>query len=326
MDKYRLSNDTRTFHFQQDDARSTVMLRQIIALRDFADVARGSAGGWVENERALSQAGRCWIYDPNSAVFDGGRVDGDARITQTCLIRGSARVGGSAWIDNAEISHGAIICDNVTVQNSRVHGACCLSGDACILDNSDIIATLGMTSDGSLALQIYDRACVSRSRVVHQAQIYGDAVVDNAFIEHRAEIFDFARLEGNDENNVWVCDCAKVFGRARIVAGRGVDAIPTLRYSAQVSEDAIVEGNCVLKHHVTVAGHARLRGGPLLLDDRVRVDGHAQIGGDVVIAHEVDIGGGAVIDAFDGEKIALYGRKVLAGSERIIRTPLPGSR
>ena len=325
MDKYRLSEDARAFHLQQDGVRRTVMLYQIIALRDFADVACGSAGGWVEDQRALSQRGNCWIYDANSAVFDDARVDGDARITQTCLISGGARVSGSAWIDGAEISHGAIIGDNVTVRNSRVRGPCRLADHAQILDQCDIIALAGMTADLSLPLQIYDRARVSRSRVVHQAQIYGDAVVNNAFIEHRAEIFDLARLEGNEVNNVWVCDCAKVFGRARIVAGHESDAIPTLRYSTQVSGDAVVEGNCVLKHHVAVAGNARLRGGPLLLDDRVRVSGDALIGGDVVICQEVNIGGEAVIEAFGDEQIALRGPRVVSGRERITRTPLPGS-
>ncbi|QUJ00268.1 hypothetical protein KCP73_25950 [Salmonella enterica subsp. enterica] len=31
------------------------------------------------------------------------------------------------------------------------------------------------------------------------------------------------------------------------------DAIPTLRYSSQVAEHALIEGNCVLKH-IVVAG------------------------------------------------------------------------
>ncbi|STM58323.1 putative transferase [Escherichia coli] len=83
--------------------------------------------------------------------------------------------------------------------------------------------------------------------LVHQAQIYGDAVVRYAFIEHRAEVFDFASIEGNEENNVWLCDCAKVYGHAQVKAGIEEDAIPTIHYSSQVAEYAIVKGNCVLK-------------------------------------------------------------------------------
>lgn len=124
-------------------------------------------------------------------------------------------------------------------------------------------------------LQIFDNATVSQSRVVHQAQIYGDAMVNFAFIEHRAEVFDNALIEGNDLNNVWVCDCAKVYGNAKLIAGTEEDAIPTLRYSSQVAENAVVEGNCVIKHHVLIGGQAWLRGGPILIDDRVVIQGRA---------------------------------------------------
>jgi hypothetical protein len=105
----------------------------------------------------------------------------------------------------------------------------------------------------------------------------------------------------------------------------GEDEIPTLRYSSQVAENAVVEGNCVLKHHVLIGGHAWLRGGPLLLDDKILIEGHARISGDVVIEHRVEISGNAVIEAYDGDTIHLRGRKVVNGDERITRTPLLGS-
>ena len=325
MNKYRLGDAARVLPLREHEGGGNVTLRQLIALRDFADVAAGTPGGWVEDESVLSQAGLCWIYDENSAAYDGARVSGDARITRLCTLSGGASIGDRAWIDGAIISHGAQVSDNVTIQNSRVRGECRLFGDARILHDSEIIAASGMTPDASLRLQIYDRATVSRSRVVHQAQIYGDAIVENAFIEHRAEVFDFAVLKGNEENNVWVCDCAKVYGRARVLAGLEEDAIPTLRYSAQAAEDALIEGNCVLKHHVKVGGRARLCGGPILLDDHVLITGQAVVRGDVVIEHQVEICGSAAVEAFDGDKITVRGRRVINGEERITRTPLLGS-
>ena len=81
-----------------------------------------------------------------------------------------------------------------------------------MLHNSVVIAAKGLTPDHEQILKIYDKATVSQSRIVHQAQIYGEAMVNYAFVEHRAEVFDSAILEGNDLNNVWVCDCAKVYG------------------------------------------------------------------------------------------------------------------
>lgn len=48
MNKYRLSDESRTFSYQIGGEKKTVALRQIIALRDFNDVKAGSHGGWVD--------------------------------------------------------------------------------------------------------------------------------------------------------------------------------------------------------------------------------------------------------------------------------------
>lgn len=158
----------------------------------------------------------------------------------------------------------------------------------------------------------------------HQAQIYGDAVVRYAFIEHRAEVFDFASVEGNEENNVWLCDCAKVYGHAQVKAGIEEDAIPTIHYSSQVAEYAIVEGNCVLKHHVLIGGNAVVRGGPILLDEHVVIQGESRITGAVIIENHVELTDHAVVEAFDGDTIHVRGPKVINGEERITRTLLAG--
>jgi len=325
MDKYRLSDTARVFHYQAEGEKKSVSLRQIIALRDFNDVAAGTPGGWVDEENVLDQQGNCWIYDENSMVFLGSRVRNNACVTRQSIICHDVTVRDNAWVDGCEISDGAQLSDNVTVQASTVRGVCRLRGAARILSDSLIVAARGLTPDPEQILQIYDRATVSHSRVVHQAQIYGDAIVNYAFIEHRAEVFDAALLEGNAQNDVWVCDCAKVYGHARIIAGTGDDAIPTLRYSSQVAEHAVVEGNCILKHHVLVGGHARLRGGPLQLDENVVIQGNARIDGDVLIAHHIEITGDAVVEALDGEAILLRGPKVINDAQHITRTPLVGS-
>ena len=270
MTKYRLGDEPRAFSYQDNGNKKSVLLRQIIALIDFNDVKAGTLGGWIDDESVLSQSGDCWIYDENALAFSGATISGNARITQASVVRDGAQIGDAAWIDRAEISHNAQIRDNVTIRDSVVRGECLLCGDARVVCDSEIIAAKGLTRENDQLLQIYDRATVSNSRVVHQVQIYGDAMINYAFIEHRAEVFDFARVEGNEENNVWICDCAKVYGHARVIAGTDEDAIPTLRYSSQVAEHAEVEGNCVLKHHVLVGGHAKLRGGPILLDGQDR--------------------------------------------------------
>ncbi|MEN0614922.1 YdcK family protein [Klebsiella indica] len=324
MRKYRLSDNVRPFHYHIDGIKHSVNLRQIVALRDFADVKSGSEGGWLDDEAALSQNGACWVYDTNSAIFAGARIKGDARLTGECIISHGAIISDSVHLDNVCVSHHAQISDNVTVACSQIRGACQVADNARILPHSLIIAAQGLTADHDKILRIHQQAIVSASQIVHQAQIYGNAFVEYAFIEHRAEIFDHARLEGNAENTIWVCDNARVYGNARIIAGHEEDAIPTLRYSSQVAEHAIVEGNCLLKHRVTVGGHAQLRGGPILLDDNVRVEGHAVICGDVVIEHQVTICDDVRITAAPGAAIHLRGAKVINGDEHVTRTPIVG--
>lgn len=325
MNKYRLSDASRVFSYQDNGEKRHVTLRQIVALEDFHDVQAGTPGGWVDDEQVLSQQGSCWIYDENSMVFAGSRIRDSARISQACTIYDGVEISGNAWVDGSAICRGARLSGNVLVQRSWVSGECLLGDDARILNGSEIIAARGLTVDNDATLRIYERATVNHSRIVHQAQIYGDAIVNYAFVEHRAEVFDFALLEGNEENDVWVCDCAKVYDRARVVAGRGEDAIPTLRYSAQVAENAVVEGNCVLKHHVRVGGEARLSGGPLVLDDFVLVQGRAQLSGNLLIEQHIEISGDAAVIALEEEYIHLRGPKVISGAERITRTPLLGS-
>ena len=325
MKKYRLSDETRLYHSHDGETKSTVTLRQIIALRDFHDVTAGTQGGWLDDESALSHDGNCWIYDENSVVYAGAQIQGNARITQACVISHSAQIGDNCWIDAANISHGARLSDAVTVQCSDVRGECHLYGNARVLHNSTIVAAIGLTPDREQILQIFDNATVSQSRVVHQAQIYGNAIVSYAFVEHRAEVFENALLEGNVVNNVWVCDCAKVYGNARLLAGLEEDAIPTLRYSSQVAENALVEGNCVIKHHVLIGGNAWLRGGPILIDDKVVIQGRARIHGEVLIEHHIEITDDAVIEASHGDVIHLRGEKMINGAQHITRTPLLGA-
>ncbi|EOV9568738.1 YdcK family protein [Cronobacter turicensis] len=324
MNKYQLSEATRVFRYTRHGEPCTVTLRQLIALRDFADVSAGTPGGWVESEENLSQQGACWVYDHNSVVFAGAKIRGNARISQTCEIHHDAVISDDAWIDAAEISDGAHVSGRAMVQCSVVRGECHLFGDARVMQNSQVVGAKGLTADSDSALHIYGSATISASRVVHQAQIYGHALVTHAFIEHRAEVFEHAILEGNEENDVWVCDCAKIHGNARLVAGVEENASPTVRYSSQVSGHAVIEGNCLLGHHVRVGEHAVITGGPVRLDNHVTVAGRARISGDVILEDSVTVNDDVIIEAPPGETIRLCGFKTLGGDEHIQRTPLPG--
>ncbi len=324
MNKYQLSEATRVYRYMRNGEPCSVTLRQLIALRDFAGVRAGTPGGWVESTENLSQQGECWVYDHNSVVFAGAKIRGNARISQPCVIHHDAVIGDDAWIDGAQISDGAHVSGRAMVQCSVVRGDCHLFGESRVLHNSLIVGVKGLTADGDSALSIYGHATVSASRVVHQAQIYGHALVTHAFIEHRAEVFENAILEGNDENDVWVCDCAKIYGNARLVAGLAENASPTVRYSSQVAGNAVIEGECLLGHHVRVDENARITGGPVRLDNHVTVAGRARVSGEVMIEDRVTILDDVTIVAPPGDIIRLNGFKTLTGDAQILRSPLPG--
>lgn len=307
MKKYQLTGDSRLHDYHLDGKKQQVKLWQVVALRDFSDVNAGQLGGWVENEDNLSQRGNCWIYGSESVVYGGSSVNDDAQIH-----------GSSTLCHQAHISGQSI------VEQSLVSGECRIFDAARILNGSQVIAVRGLTADDDTLLQIYGNATVNASRIVHQAQVFGNAIVNNAFIEHRAEVFGQAILEGNEENNIWVCDCARIFDNARIVAGRGDDQIPTIRYSSQVYGNALIEGDCVLKHQVHIFDDATLIGGPIQLDNHVQIYGQARVTGNVLIENNVQIYDKAAVDGLDGELIHIRGIKDINGEQRISRSPFYG--
>ncbi len=79
----------------------------------------------------------------------------------------------------------------------------------------------------------------------------------------------------------------------------------------QVAEYAIVEGNCVLKHHVLIGGNAVVRGGPILLDEHVVMQGESRISGAVIIENHVELTDHAVVEAFDGDTVISVVQKSL---------------
>lgn len=145
MTKYRLSEEPRAFTYQVDGEKKSVLLRQVIAVTDFNDVKAGTSGGWVDADNVLSQQGDCWIYDENAMAFAGTEITGNARITQPCTLYNNVRIGDNVWIDRADISDGARISDNVTIQSSSVRGECAIYGDARVLNQSEILAVQGLT-------------------------------------------------------------------------------------------------------------------------------------------------------------------------------------
>ena len=129
------------------------VLYRIRALQDFIRPdglwigTAGEIGGWIENERNLSQSGSAWIdgsakvYDcarviENAMVYDHAQVfahaqiSGNARIYGHAIVSGKAKIYGHADIsEDAVITGAAVVFDYAQVAedawiggNTKVHG------------------------------------------------------------------------------------------------------------------------------------------------------------------------------------------------------------
>lgn len=58
---------------------SGIKLYRIKALKDFSDVKKGDLGGYVQQERNLSQFGNAWVCG-NVQVYGNAWVFGDAKV------------------------------------------------------------------------------------------------------------------------------------------------------------------------------------------------------------------------------------------------------
>ena len=77
---------------------SGVKLYRIKALKDFSDVKKGDFGGYVQQERNLSQFGNSWIYD-NAWVYDDAKVFGEAQVFGDAKVFGDVIASGEHVYD-----------------------------------------------------------------------------------------------------------------------------------------------------------------------------------------------------------------------------------
>lgn len=108
-----------------------VILHRIKAITSFRDVMAGDLGGFVESEKNLSQAKRCWIYD-NAKVYGKATVTSSARVKDNADVSGEAAIRDSSKVlDNAVITDQAVIKNStIVMEDARVSGKVKLSGNS----------------------------------------------------------------------------------------------------------------------------------------------------------------------------------------------------
>lgn len=121
---------------------------QIKALKDFGDVKAGELGGWIGNEKNLSQSGNCWVSEnaivcddalvrDNAQVMGYARVFDSADISEEAKVSFNSKISGCAEIFGNAFVGGNIINDHVMIGgNAQVEGS--ITGSACIMDNAKV--------------------------------------------------------------------------------------------------------------------------------------------------------------------------------------------
>ena len=165
MKKYELTTETLQF------AGRT--LHRIKAVRDFGSVKAGEFGGWIENEKNLSQDDNAWIYGEamaignarvfgnakilgNAHIFGNAKVFDDARVYDDAIVHNNARIYGNAIVyDNAIVSDYAEVCDDADVYgltrifgNAKIFGNATIKGNAKVHDDIDYIVFKNFWSSG----------------------------------------------------------------------------------------------------------------------------------------------------------------------------------
>ena len=151
--KYKLTEETI-------NVGGTALYR-IEALRDFGNVKKGDKGGFIEDEKNLSQNGDCWVYDnakvcDKAIVYNNAKVYDNVMVFDNAMVYGNAKVSGNALVyGNGVVHDNAVVCDNAWVNCkaqvcgcAEVFGEARICGDAVITSNSDYIVFKNWWSSG----------------------------------------------------------------------------------------------------------------------------------------------------------------------------------
>ena len=167
MKKYKLTTETLKF------AGRT--LHRIKAVKDFDSIKAGEFGGWIENEKNLSQDDNAWIYD-DAMVFDNAKIFGNAKVYGYAEVYGNAKVYGNANVSdyanvfgNAEVYGNANVSDYANVfGNAEVYDYANVSDYAKVYGNAEVYGNANI----SYYAKVYGNAVIKGDAIVHDAVDY----------------------------------------------------------------------------------------------------------------------------------------------------------
>lgn len=204
--KYAFTSDTL-------DMGNEVILKRIVALKDFGCVKKGDLGGWLESEENLSPLGDSWVYEEakvsgDAKVYGDARVFGNAEVYKNAEVYGRAKVYGDARIsgkakvfENGVVYGRAMIWGNAKVYgDSIVSGLAKVSGDAFIYEHAKIFGA----SHVSGHVEVYGDV-----QLIGDASLFGDAKVasNEDYIVFKNNWSSGRVFTWTKSNDMWLVGC-----------------------------------------------------------------------------------------------------------------------
>ena len=144
--KYKLTEETIIVNEKS--------LYRIEALKDFGNIKKGDKGGFIENEKNLSQDDDCWVYDDakvydNARVYDDAMVYGKAKVRDNAIIHNNAVICGNAWVyGDAKVSGKAVVCGYASIYDkAMVYGYAIVRDSAEVCGNAEICGNAIIAND-----------------------------------------------------------------------------------------------------------------------------------------------------------------------------------
>ena len=138
-------------------------------------------GGWIENERNLSQSGKCWIEE-GAIVCGLARVSDNAFIGKGCQVGDTAVVSGDAVVEGKSVVGGHTYIQG-HISSSKMMGSARVMDGAEVLDGSDV--EYRATVFGT----------VEKAMVGGHTTVYGE-VKDGAVVCGRSSVGEVASVIG----------------------------------------------------------------------------------------------------------------------------------
>lgn len=208
-----MENTKYAFTSETLDIGKGVILKRIVALKDFGDVKKGDLGGWLESEENLSPLGDSWVYEEakvaeNAKVYGDARVFGNAKVYKSAEVYGCAKVYGDARVsgkakvfENGVVYGRAMIWGNAKVYgDSIVSGLAKVSGDVFIYEYAKIFGS----SHVSGHVEVYGDV-----QLIGDASLFGNAKVASTedYIVFKNNWSSGRSFTWTKSNDMWLVGC-----------------------------------------------------------------------------------------------------------------------